>query len=271
MQPNIDIGARSALSGIRLACEIAIKMKNASLYILLGLIPALASGATVQLITNGDFETGSFAGWTAVSQAGSDGNLYIDAPGTTTPYSSSSTAANPGGGSFYAVTDQGGPGTYALIQSFTFTSIPTSAVLTFDMFANSYGGFSVHPDGLEHNSSPNQHARVDLLSGSAGAFDTGAGVLANFFLGVDSGTNPNPYTSYSFDITSLITSPGTYQLRFAQVDNQGFFNMGVDNVSLLSSDESAVPEPSNIVLLGALFSGGLLFRNRRGRCGCHLG
>jgi hypothetical protein len=39
--------------------------------------------SALQLLTNGDFETGTFAGWTALNQAGGDGSWFIDTPGTT--------------------------------------------------------------------------------------------------------------------------------------------------------------------------------------------
>src|SRR5262245_53565551 len=94
---------------------------------------AFAGGAfadTIQLITNGNFETGNFTGWTVVNQAGSfvPGNWFISTPGTATPVSAFPTLSTGGGphGSFYAVTDQGGPGTHALLQTFSVTPGATS-------------------------------------------------------------------------------------------------------------------------------------------------
>jgi hypothetical protein len=224
-----------------------------------------ATAATSQLLTNGDFETGNFTGWTTSSQPNSNGSISIDTPGTTTPVSGQSTApALPGNGAFYSVTDQGGPGTYSLVQSFTVPAGVGSVILAFEMFVNSYSGGPaiVGVEGLDHNGGPNQHARVDLLSSTAGAFDTGAGVLANFYLGVDVGTNPNAFNNYSFDITGLVAPGGTYQIRFAQTDNQGFFNQGVDNASILATTRSpggSVPDTGTTLLLLGL-SLGTVFR-----------
>ncbi len=58
---------------------------------------------------------------------------------------------------------------------------------------------------------------------ASGAFDTGATVLGNFYLGADAGANPHAFTSYLFDITALVGGGGSFVLRFAESDNQGFF------------------------------------------------
>lgn len=221
-----------------------------------------AQASPVQLLTNGNFETGSFAGWSVTNQTGSNGTLSIDAPGSTAPVSGLTTASNPLGGSFYAVTDQTGPGAYSLSQSFTVAPGASSVVVSFQMFANSYGGGPIFGNGLDYNGGANQHARVDVLDANAGAFDLGAAVLQNLYLGIDpAGSNPNPYISYSFDITSLVGGGGTFQLRFAQVDNQGFFNQGVDNVSVLA-EINGVPEPSSFALVAFALAGAGLCRRR---------
>ena len=82
---------------------------------------AVSSGQAAELLVNGDFETGTFAGWTVTDLAGGTGTWFIDTPGTTTPSSGIATSAAGGAphGSFYAVTDQTGPGTHVLTQSFT--------------------------------------------------------------------------------------------------------------------------------------------------------
>ena len=207
---------------------------------------ASSASAAIELISNGNFETGTFAGWTTADQG--SGNFSIDAPSTTTPISGHTTAGSAANGNFYAVSDQTGGGVHSLRQTFVVPA-SSSVVLTFDMFVNDYdSGPIINPAGLTILAGANQHARVDILGIAAGPFDTGAAVLGNFYLGVDAGTDPHAFTHYSFDITSLVGAGGTFQLRFAEVDNQGFFNQGVDNVSIMAA---TVPEPSTYVA-GAL-------------------
>lgn len=222
--------------------------------------PLAAHG--VELLVNGDFEAGNFTGWTALAQANSNGALSISNPGAASPVSGFPTAFNPLGGRYYAITDQGGPGAYALSQAFSVSPSATSVILSFQMFANDQSGVGpiVDPAGLDFTAGPNQHVRVDLLTGAASPFDTGAGVLGNFYLGVDPfASNPNPYTSYSFDISALVAGGGTFQIRFGEVDNQLFLQMGVDNVSVTQD----VPEPGSLALLGLGLAGLGFVRRRR--------
>jgi len=236
--------------------------------LLAGLGQATASPASAQeLLTNGDLEAGTFAGWT-VADLGT-GMFSIDAPGSTTPLSGFTTSANAAGGSFYAVSDQSGPGTHALTQTFTVPG-PGTVVLTFDSFVNDQSGVGpiVDPIGLDHTGPPNQHARVDILTAAAGPFDTGGGVLTNLYLGVDPGPLPNPYTSYMFDISGTVGAGGTFQVRFAEVDNQGNFHIGVDNVSIQFT--AAAPTLSQwalaalAILLLLAGVGSLVLRERSG-------
>ena len=218
---------------------------------------SVASAGPIQLITNGDFEAGSLAGWTVTDRAGGSGTWSWDSPGTTTPLSGQPTQSTAANGRGYAVSDQPGPGTHVLSQAFT-VNPSSSVILSFDMFVNDWDSGPIFGgQGLDHNGAANQFARVDIMSSGAGAFDTGAGVLANYFIGVDAGADPNPFTSYLFDITGLVGGGGNFVLRFAEVDNQFFFNMGVDNVSI-----QAVPEPASLLLLG-MGAAGFAARLRR--------
>jgi hypothetical protein len=231
----------------------------ATLCIWLAGLPARADS---QLIVNGGFETGNLAGWTAVDQAGGSGSWFASSS-TSAPLSGLATAG-PAGGTFYVVTDQTGPGSHVLLQSFTVPIGSTSVILSFDMFVNDWnsGPFCT---GLDYTVSQTECGRVDILTAAATAFDTGAGVVDNLFSGADAAHSvANPYTPYSFDLTGILTPGQTYQLRFGEADNQSFFNQGVDNVSLLAA--TATPEPVSMLLFATgLFSlGAVKKRNHVG-------
>ena len=147
------------------------------------LLVAIAQPATAAVLTNGDFESGSLSGWTVTDQAGGSGSWFADAPGTTTPFSGLSTSGAGGSphGRTYAVSDQGGPGAHSLRQTFT-VGPSLSVMLSWDMFINNYdsGPFGT---ALDYTIPRTQIGRVDILSSAATAFDTGAGVLQNCFIG----------------------------------------------------------------------------------------
>jgi hypothetical protein len=214
-----------------------------------------------QLITNGGFETGSLSGWTVTGEAGSyAGSGFFASNSTTTPQSGSTTVG-PESGSYYAVSDGVGPATEILSQTFTVPAGAASVILSFGLFVNSYGGDIVNTAaGLDFSGAANQYGVVSLLSSGASLFSTTTGVLGNFYQGTDSAaTNPNHYTNYNDNITSLVEAGGTFTLRFAEVNNVNYLNMGVDNVSVVYTAATATPEPSSIVLtlsaLGAIWFG----------------
>jgi hypothetical protein len=188
-------------------------------------------------LVNGDFEIRTLSGWTVHYLPTNLGNWGIDTVGTPVTVSMpSATAPNARGGRAYAVTkmSDSNPRTLALSQSFSVPAGATRVRLSFQMFVNDASGAGplINPAGLDHTQGPNHHARVDLLSQGAAPFDTGAGVIRNFYLGVDPGPLPNPYTTYEFDITGDVTPGATHVLRYAVTSTAPPLHQGVDNVRI---------------------------------------
>ena len=212
------------------------------------------SASASQLLTNGDFETGTFASWTVLNSSFGDpaGSWFIDTPGTTRPVSGIPTLATGGipHGNFYAVSDQISFGSHVLLQTFNVPVGDTSVILTWDMFVNNYADSEVCC--LPVLAAGDQIAKVDILTATASAFNDSGGVLQNCFVGAPPGFNPHPFASFACDITNAVSGGGTFQLRFGEADFAGNLNMGIDNVAL---NAVAVPEPISLLLLSIGLAG----------------
>jgi hypothetical protein len=253
-----------------------------------GLALLLAAGAAqagvVELITNGDFETGDFTGWSTAKTPGSAGDFLIvpiSPTGTPSPVNAFPVPGNPAGGSFAAMSEQTGPNAVALTQVFTVPLATVKLELSFSNFIDDYSGASpVGPafpgipgqlgPGLDETpTSSTQFVLFDILTAGADALMPLPGDV------VTSITNPFPAPAFAagsnpwlpsgvFDLTGALAPGGTYQLRFGEVDNSGNLLAGLDNVSLVATT-APVPLPPALPLLAAGVVGlGLLRRNRRG-------
>jgi hypothetical protein len=190
-------------------------------------LPGVSSAAT---IVNGGFETGNFAGWTVVNQSGGSGDWFVYT-GTSTPLTGFSVAAPPEG-THAAVTDQGGPGSHVLYQDVVLESGFTHS-LSFVVYYENRAGFFATPPTLDFNVFPNQQYRIDVLRATADPASTAPGdVLATVFQ-TEEGNPPSlaPAT-INFDLTPFAGM--TVRIRFAEVDNQLFFNASVDDVVIQS-------------------------------------
>lgn len=211
---------------------------------------------------------GPVAGVELIRNGGFENPMWMPLQGWSTPFLGQSVfygdeTANPhyalphrvdGGqphGQFIAISDyQQNPagGTAALLQSFVVAPGATSVVLSFDLLADNWNGsgafFRGGASDLDPVGVPNQHFRVDILSAAAGAFDTGAGVLQSLLQGELYLGFMSPFNTYSFDITGLVGGGGSFQLRFAVVQNLNRLTVGVDNVSI-----QAVPEPESYAMM----------------------
>src|SRR5215831_19116976 len=133
------------------------------------------------LITNGDFEAG-LSGWTVTNETGSfPGSNWFAQTGTLSPFSGFAVPTPPQG-LIAAMTDQGGPGSHVLMQSFVVPSGITSVQVSFLLFIGNRDGGFFTPNSLDFNVIPNQQARVDILTGSGTAFDLSpADIVANLY------------------------------------------------------------------------------------------
>jgi len=240
-----------------------------SLTMIIGIIAAPAYAQ--QLITNGGFEAGSFAGWTIDNSADSatPGGFYIGnnvSDPALMPHSPSTPleefpSVGAASGNYYAVSDDSGPGAHVLLQNFNVSPDPRNVILTFDMFVNDWNGAGAlnaddvfDPNQLNGMGSliPTQFASVDLLAGTASDLTSDLGLLDNLYLGETGFSEtglPNAYQQFSFNITSFVQAGGTYRIRFGDVDNQFTINQGVDNVSIIETPMvSGVPEPSAAIV-----------------------
>jgi hypothetical protein len=241
----IDSGALSGIRGANMSLIKLVLIAATSVAALGIATPVFANN----LIANGGFETGDFTDWGANVQPNSSGNLFVvPNNGGTTPDSGMGYALNSERGEFFALSDQTNPGSYSLTQSFTLSSAATVQV-SFDFFVNNWtsGPFN---NGRDFNTFPNQNAEVDILTGGADPFTNSSADIVSTLWGPggDATTAPNPWSTVT---ATLSLAAGTYQIRFAETDNQGFFNMGVDNVSI----STGVPEPSTWALLALGFAG----------------
>ena len=165
-----------------------------------------------QLIVNGDFETGNLNGWSRLNEGGdtaiNNGSYDPNSPDGPLP---------PIAGNFGVVNDQNGPGFQMLFQDITIPADATSAVLTWsDRIRNHNSVFA--------NTAPLQRFKVEIRN-------TNNAPLALIY-----STEPGDVTlanpaKRSADITGF--SGQRIRLTFITEQNQFFFNVHLDNVSVL--------------------------------------
>jgi len=211
---------------------------------------ASVGASAAELVVNGSFEanggvnTNTFTGWTEADQSGGSGSIFVQT-GTTAPSLNPITVPAPPLGSFAAMSSQTGPGSHILYQNIT---IPAgfSAKFFAKVYVNNQAGAFSTPASLDYTVSPNQQARIDIMSTGSSTTDVGAGVLLNVFRTQVGDPTVSGYNTITADLTPYAGQ--TVRLRIAEVDNQSFFQFGVDGVSVISG--SPIPTLSDWALIG---------------------
>ncbi len=212
------------------------------------LMPSDRATASIELITNGGFETGDFTGW-GNNSIGSGLKFRVN-DGSFNPTGPGGVLA-PISGQFDAVSSQTGPGLNLVTQIIQVPLNISNATFSWsDRIRNHANQFS----------DPNQEFRV-LVENFTG------GLIQEIF-STDPGDplqqiGPN---NRVFDLTALLQSLAgqDIQIAFEQQDDLLFFNATIDNVSLLVDTFDAIPEPTAALVWVVLASciGGTTLRRR---------
>jgi hypothetical protein len=237
------------------------------LVLVMGLATFGSVAHAASVVTNGGFETGNFTGWTVYNQPGGSGNWYVYS-GTTSPVSSFTIPAPPEG-KYAATSDQGGQGSHILYQNIDIPAGLTCTLSMYIYYENRNGSF-YSPPTLDFTASPNQQYRIDLMTtGSPITSVAPADVLQTIFA-----TTPSSplIMAPTFSSTNVSAYGGTtIRLRFAEVDDQFFFQGNTDAVSLTctgsyvpyaAANNQANPNPNYYV--SAVFRWNNQFKQLRG-------
>jgi hypothetical protein len=201
------------------------------------------AGATAATVVNGDFETGNLTGWQLVNNPTPESGNWFAYSGTTNPFSGEigPEVPPPPAGKYAAITAQGNPGLHIMYQDVALEPYYAHSLSLIAYYRSYAPLFS--PNSLSYETLPNQQYRIDVMSPAAPIESVNpADILATVFAtktGDPEELGPTPLT------VNLTPFAGqTVRLRFAEVDNQLFFNAGTDSVAITSTP------PSNAITLG---------------------
>ena len=199
---------------------------------------AVASTAGAATIVNGNFETRTLSGWTRDDVG--DGR-WFNYTGTTSPRSGH-TIAPPPQGNRAAVTDQDGPGRHILYQDVALEPNFDHTLSLILYYRNRNDVFRAPPN-LDPFGGPNQQYRIDIMKPSAPVDSVASGdVLLTVFRTLRGDPRRRAPTTITADLSPFAGQ--TVRIRFAEVDNQFYFQASVDAVSIESVPSNEPPDCS---------------------------
>jgi uncharacterized repeat protein (TIGR01451 family) len=168
-------------------------------------------GGIGEIVVNGGFETGDFTGW---QQNNVDYGFFVINDGERDP-EGPDPPLPPYDGKYNAMLEQIGGGSHVLYQDILIPADAKSALLTWaDRIRNHALQFSPG----------NQEFRVEIR-------DTSDELLAVAYATKPGDPSLNDWVQRSFDLTSF--RGRTIRLAFAEEDHLGYFNVHLDNISVL--------------------------------------
>lgn len=203
-------------------------LATGSVVMLAGLNPAAMAAS----ITNGGFNT-DLTGWTVVEQPGANGSWFSTEGGFSELGGQPIIA--PSEGDRYVHSAQTGQTSQVLFQDIVLEA-DTEHLLSFDWFAQDWSNTFIDAGTMDFTGADNQHLRVDLVATDFSDWfgpDSSTGVLANVLAPVAELSPVTSWNNLSFDLTPWAGQ--SVRLAFRQVDNQDFFNAGVDDVGIVST------------------------------------
>lgn len=211
------------------------KVRLGAALAVLGLFALVAIGGAGASVSNGGFETGSFTGWTVVNSGSGGWYVYT---GTRSPLSGHTVFAPPEG-THGATTDQGGPGSHILYQDLVLPAASKDTLTLEPYYTNTGFGFAT-PASLSQNAGANQQYRIDIIKPTASITSLSADdILATAFQTHVGDARSKAPSVVSVDLSAFAGQ--TVRLRIAEVDNQGYFEAGIDNVQLTSTPLDSTP------------------------------
>jgi hypothetical protein len=189
--------------------------------------PAAASAQVAPVLPNGGFETETLEQW-FTSERGEPGDGWSAATGTSSPLSDFAIPAPPRG-SWQAVVDQTERGSHVLYRDIDVTG---ELGLNLTLWYRNRAPRFITPKSLGAFVQPNQQLRIDLVRPTAPVRSMAdEEILVNLFqtrVGAPLRIAPRVLER---DLSRFRGK--TVRLRIAEVDNQGFFQVGVDAVRLV--------------------------------------
>lgn len=210
------------------------------------------AGAEAATVVNGDFETGTLAGWHSRDNPfppGSSGSWFAYT-GTAPPLNKAVPLPPHAAGNFAAITDGDNPGTRIIYQDIALEPNHSHLLSMLVYYETGTPLATPTPNTLDYSGLNNLQYRVDVINPAAAVESVNpSDILATAFATKPGDPQDLAPTIVTADLSSL--AGRTVRLRLAEVDYSRF-RAGADSISIQSTPPPQGDPPSNAIVLGKL-------------------